>query len=255
VDVFGVGTDQAVWHVFYDGGWFGPQSLHGVAIYAPSAVSWGGHRLDLIVTGTDGGLYTSTWLPPPGSAVALTTLDAAHMTGYTWHVGCPVGLGQLRELTVAFWGTDRAVHDGQLVLNADAVPAVAGAFASMLGARFPILAVGDAAEYAGQDETVATSDMTSAFNCRAVTGSNGPPSASMHSWGRAVDVNPLVNPYVKGSLVVPAAGVAYLDRTQAVPGMIRHGDAAWSAWSAVGWRWGGDWTQLKDYMHFSYNGQ
>jgi hypothetical protein len=211
--------------------------------------------LDLIVTGTGRNLYTRTWLPPPGSAVGLTALDVTHMNGYTWRVGCPVGLGQLRELTVSFWGMDRTVHEGQLVLNADAVPAVSRAFASMLGARFPILAVGDVAEYAGQDEIAATSDLTTGFNCRAVTGSSGSPSASMHSWGRAVDVNPLVNPYVKGALVVPAAGVAYLDRSQSVPGMIRHGDAAWRAWSAVGWRWGGDWTQLKDYMHFSVNGQ
>jgi hypothetical protein len=129
--------------------------------------------LDLIVTGTGGNLYPRTWLPAPGSAVGLTALDATRMNGYTWHVGCPVGLGHLRELTVTFWGMDRTIHEGQLVLNADTVPAVSTAFASMLGARFPILVVGDVAEYAGRDETAAASDLTTAFNCRPVTGSNG----------------------------------------------------------------------------------
>jgi hypothetical protein len=155
--------------------------------------------------------------------VGLTALDATRMNGYTWHVGCPVRLGQLRELTATLWGMNRTIHEGQLVLNADTVPAVSTAFAPMLGAWFPILVVGDVAEYAGRDETAAASDLTTAFNCRAITGSNGPPSASMHSWRRAVDVNPLVNPYGQGSLVVPAAGVAYLDRSWTVPGMIRHG--------------------------------
>jgi len=36
--------------------------------------------------------------------------------------------------------------------------------------------------------------------------------------------------------------------------MIRHGDATWEAFAAVGWKWGGDWTSLKDYQHFSANG-
>jgi hypothetical protein len=39
LDVFGVGTDQAVWHVFYRGRWFGPESLGGLATSGPSAVS------------------------------------------------------------------------------------------------------------------------------------------------------------------------------------------------------------------------
>jgi hypothetical protein len=36
--------------------------------------------------------------------------------------------------------------------------------------------------------------------------------------------------------------------------MIRDEDAAWQAFHAIGWTWGGDWRSLKDYMHFSVNG-
>ena len=36
--------------------------------------------------------------------------------------------------------------------------------------------------------------------------------------------------------------------------MIAHGDAAWKAFAAVGWSWGGDWSSLKDYMYFCANG-
>jgi hypothetical protein len=94
-------------------------------------------------------------------------------------------------------------------------------------------------------------DNTSAFNCRAVTGGTG---WSAHSYGTAVDVDPLENPYVHGSIVAPPAGAAYLDRSNNRPGMLLHGDAVVRGFAAVGWSWGGDYTSLKDYQHFSASG-
>ena len=59
-----VGTDNAIYHKYYDGtsGGWGPsstgyESLGGAVIYDPTAVSWGPGRLDLFVIGTDGGTY------------------------------------------------------------------------------------------------------------------------------------------------------------------------------------------------------
>ena len=55
-----VGTDNAIYHKWYDGtsgGWGGYESLGGTVIYDPTAVSWGPGRLDLFVIGTDGGTY------------------------------------------------------------------------------------------------------------------------------------------------------------------------------------------------------
>ena len=37
-------------------------------------------------------------------------------------------------------------------------------------------------------------DNASAFNCRAVSG--GPKSWSVHAYGKAIDLNPVENPYV-----------------------------------------------------------
>ena len=36
----------------------------------------------------------------------------------SWRPGCPVALGDLRVLTVAYWGFDGASHDGRLVVLA-----------------------------------------------------------------------------------------------------------------------------------------
>ena len=57
-------------------------------------------------------------------------------------------------------------------------------------------------------------------------------------------------PYVKGSVVQPPAGRPFIDRTEMRRGMITHGDRVWVAFTTHGFRWGGDWTSLKDYQHF-----
>ena len=72
---------------------------------------------------------------------------------------------------------------------------------------------------------------------------------------RAIDINPLENPYIVGKQVLPPAGRAFTDRSLRRTGMIHAGDAVVRAFAAVGWRWGGAWTSLKDYQHFSANGR
>ena len=67
---------------------------------------------------------------------------------------------------------------------------------------------------------------------------------------RAIDINPLENPYVRGGVVLPEAGAAYLDRSDVRPGMIVDSDVVVRAFAAIGFEWGGDWERLKDYQHF-----
>jgi hypothetical protein len=98
-------------------------------------------------------------------------------------------------------------------------------------------------------------DNTSGFNCRcAVT--SGPPQWSMHAYGLAIDVNTIQNPYIElGSGVQPPAGAAYVDRSDIRPGMAYPGGILVSAFSSVGWGWGGNWADSPDYQHFSVNGR
>jgi poly-gamma-glutamate synthesis protein (capsule biosynthesis protein) len=76
----------------------------------------------------------------------------------------------------------------------------------------------------------------------------------MHAYGKAVDVNPVENPYVQGSYVSPPAGESYVDRSRHAKGMIHGGDRVVRAFAAEGWKWGGYWTSPIDYQHFSTNG-
>jgi hypothetical protein len=95
-------------------------------------------------------------------------------------------------------------------------------------------------------------DNTSAFNCRPVAGTN---SWSQHAYGRAIDINPVENPYVASDgSVSPRKGEPFADRSRHARGMIHGGGATVGAFSDVGWGWGGNWSSPKDYQHFSASG-
>jgi hypothetical protein len=57
LDVFVRGTDDALWHKWYEDGWSGWESLGGVMTSDPAAVSWGNGRIDVFARGTDNALW------------------------------------------------------------------------------------------------------------------------------------------------------------------------------------------------------
>jgi hypothetical protein len=153
----------------------------------------------------------------------------------------------LRIIRMPHWGFDGQVHDGELVVHRDVAAAVADVFGTMFAQRFPIARMERVEAYGGDDDASMAADNTSAFNCREITGGG---AFSNHSWGTAIDVNPLENPYVKGDVVLPDAGATYLDRGDVRPGMIVDGDVVVTAFAAIGFEWGGHWNRLQDYQHF-----
>ena len=175
------------------------------------------------------------------------------MNGLSWRPGCPVPLRALRLVTLRYWGFDDRWHWGRLVVHRDQAAKVARAFRRLYAISFPIRRMRLVDAYGADDRTSMAHDNTSAFNCRYRAGSPG--EWSQHAFGRAVDINPVENPYVWSGGVSPPAGAAYLDRSDRRPGMIRHRDAVWWAFRYRGWEWGGDWTDVKDYQHFSANGR
>src|SRR3954447_13404206 len=58
--------------------------------------------------------------------------------GGFWHRGCPVGLGDLRVLTVTYRGFDKHNHSGQLVTNKNAASKLAAVFRQLYRIHFPI---------------------------------------------------------------------------------------------------------------------
>lgn len=94
---------------------------------------------------------------------------------------------------------------------------------------------------------------TSAFNYRSISGSS---TLSKHAYGMAIDLNPRINPYVKGTVIQPENGSAYTQRDpRKCEGkyreqMIQKGDYVYRLFRDHGFTWGGDWASLKDYQHF-----
>ena len=189
--------------------------------------------------------------PPPAFAGRIDTTDAASL-GASWHPGCPVDAGDLRRLTVSFWGFDGRAHTGRLVVHREVAEDVVGVFRELFDAGFPIRRMRPAEAYGGDDDRMMAADDTSGFNCRAVTGGT---SWSEHSYGRAIDLDPVENPYVSGAAVLPPAGARYLDRAKRLPGMIEADGRVVRAFAAIGWSWGGTWGSPRDYQHFSSTGR
>ena len=186
-----------------------------------------------------------------GDILEIDEATAALMS-YSWHEGCPVGLDQLRLLHLGYHDFDGDVQTGELVVNADVADAVVEVFSKLFDARFPIERMELVDVYGGDDEVSMGADNTSAFNCRFVEGTT---TWSEHAYGRAIDINPLLNPWVRGSAVDPPEAERYADRTLQVPGMIHEGDVAVEAFASIGWTWGGTWSSSKDYQHFSSTGR
>ena len=182
---------------------------------------------------------------------AIQAAMRRRMIGASWHPGCPLGIGQLRLLTLSYWGFDHAAHHGQLIVNHAAVTPLARAFGLLFAARYPIRQMRVVDVFGGSDERSMRADNTSAFNCRLIRGTT---SWSEHAYGLAVDINPFENPEILGTTIDPPTAAAWASRSRRSPALIRHGDAVWRAFISVGWKWGGDWTSPKDYQHFSANG-
>jgi hypothetical protein len=196
-------------------------------------------------------------LPPPRdgrfhATVGPVTPEVRRRMGQTWSPSCPVGLADLRYLRLTFHGFDGRPHTGELVVNASVARGVVGVFRRLYAARFPL----------EEMRLVTTADLdapptgdgndTAAYVCRTTRGTT---TFSAHAYGLAVDVNPFLNPYRSGDLVLPELASAYLDRSWHRPGMVHPGDVATRAFAAAGWTWGGDFRTVTDRMHFSANGR
>lgn len=198
---------------------------------------------------------TSTSPPDPGftSSVAPVagTPVADRITGSSWREGCPVGLDDLRYLTLRHHTPDGGTAMGELVVHADVVGDVLTAFAQLYELGFPIERMELVDAHGADDQTSMRANNTSGFNCRYVAGTE---RWSNHASGTAIDINPLWNPWVRGGEVDPPEGAPWADRSVDQPGMLRPGTPEVAAFTDLGWDWGGTWSSAKDYQHVSATG-
>jgi hypothetical protein len=194
--------------------------------------------------------------PAPVFHSSIATIDASLelqlLYAGMWSEKVPVSLEDLRVLQVSYWGFDAKPHSGRLIVNRAWASRLGTVFKKLFDARFPIRRM-DPVDYMGVfGWGPAAMDDTMSFNGRKMRGGG---AWSMHAYGLAVDIDPLENPYVKGDVIIPESPGACTDRSLEEKGMIHPRDVVIRAFASIGWKWGGDWKSVKDYMHFSSTGR
>ena len=115
-------------------------------------------------------------------------------------------------------------------------------------------------EFHGDDESLAANN-TSCFNGRKIANSN---KWSIHSYGMAIDINPIQNPcldteYIEGKKsidVLPPQGMEYMNRENVRAGMVESiiddatGFTVIDLFKKSGFIWGGNWNFPIDLHHF-----
>lgn len=163
--------------------------------------------------------------------------------------GCQVKYSDLRYVKIKHYDFNGKVKEGELVVNRKVAKDVAQIFYELYQKEYALASVRLVDDFGqpGSDSASMAANNSSAYCYRRVTGSK---RMSHHSFGAAVDINPVFNPYVNGDRVSPKNSVPYLDRTKDFEGKIDHDDLCFKLFKKHGWKWGGDFKNDPDYQHF-----
>lgn len=180
-----------------------------------------------------------------------------------WSPECPVSLDRLNILKISYIDFDGNEHqDGKLVVHDVVADHVLEVFQNLYDNKFPIFSMNLINEYDGDDNKSLEANNTSAFNCRTIMNSN---NLSIHSYGLAIDINPIQNPYLlteydsgKTSVeIYPPQGMEYINRRNIRTGMVEtilnntNKSTVVDVFCKNGFTiWGGSWNYPIDWQHF-----
>jgi len=189
--------------------------------------------------------------PFSASILPLSAEVCARITNKSWRDDsrCP-RFEQLAYLDIAHVTFDGGVTRGELVVAAALAPRAVEVFRRLYQLGFPIRQMKLVDDYDASDDASMAADNSSAFNFRVVAGTN---NLSQHALGRAIDINPVENPWRKPDRIIPKAGKAFADRTQVRPGMIVRPGPVVAMFDELGWEWGGDWRHAFDDHHIVWS--
>jgi peptidoglycan LD-endopeptidase CwlK len=147
---------------------------------------------------------------------------------------------------VLYYSFDDQLHKGQVVIHKELEKDIIDVFALILQDKFPIGSAIPVSKYNWSDSLSMSNNNTSAFNFRKVKGTK---KLSSHSLGRAIDINPWLNPQIKRNQKFPP-GSSY---NPELPGTLTRESPVVEFFIKRGWSWGGNWRSTKDYQHFEKN--
>ena len=173
------------------------------------------------------------------------------INGISYKENDKVHYSDLRYVVVKYYDFNREVKEGELIVNVQAADDILAIFKELYDNEYQIEKIKLIDEYNADDDASMADNNTSAFNYRTIDGTD---NISDHSYGIAIDINPLYNPYVRNGYgdrnVLPVNGAVYADRNAEFDHKIVKGDVCYNAFISRGWKWGGEWTGVVDYQHF-----
>ncbi|MES2214918.1 MAG: M15 family metallopeptidase [Pseudomonadota bacterium] len=161
-----------------------------------------------------------------------------------WKPECPIPIERLRLLEVDHYAFEGNLQHGQMVVLDQIAERSLEIFSILLETKFPLHKIQLMDIYNGDDDASMEDNNSSCFNFRKISGTD---ELSIHSYGLAIDINPLQNPFLVGEKIYPSKGSEFLDRSNIRPGMI---EPVVHLFKERGFEWGGDWTSPIDYHHF-----
>ena len=194
------------------------------------------------------------WLIGLGSVEVLEPEDVKEkMIGVSYRENPDISLDELRYVRIIHYDFKGQIQEGELVVNQKIAYPVMRAFYQLYKWEYPIERVRLVDDFDGDDEASMEANNTSAFNYRTVEGRD---ELSKHALGMAIDINPLMNPYVREDGYFPKNATEYLERDITLckgehkDKVIHKKDMAYKIFKRNGFLWGGDWEDCKDYQHF-----
>jgi len=193
--------------------------------------------------------------PTRAFAAAIEPVPAAvraRMDGVSWRgddARCP-RWDALAYVVVDHVTFDAGAARGELVVAADLAVRAVALFRRLWQLGFPLRQVRLVDDFGASDDASMAADNSSAFNFRVVAGTD---RLSQHALGRAIDLNPVENPWRRPDRVLPPEGAAYVDRTDVRPGMIVRPGPIVAVLDENGWEWGGDWRHAFDDHHVMWS--
>jgi hypothetical protein len=153
-------------------------------------------------------------------------------------------IDSLSMVDVTYYSFDGLRHSGQIVVDAGLEDDIYEIFQMIERLKFPVGKAIPIAAYHWEDGDSMADNNSSGFNFRVIADTN---KLSLHSFGRAVDINPVQNPVIYPAGIIAPAGALYRPQNN---GTFTTNHPVVQDFIKRGWHWGGNFEQPKDYHHF-----
>lgn len=157
----------------------------------------------------------------------------------------PEVLSRQKIVPVKYFNFEKKLQNGAIIVDFDLEKDIRELFEFMLHIKFPLSSVTPISDplFLFDDNLSMGANNTSGFNYRFIANTK---KFSQHAFGRAIDINPFLNPYIVNGVVLPSGATYDLNK----PGTLFSNHPVVQFLKNHDWIWGGDWQEPIDYQHF-----